>query len=181
MILTSLFSRVWRSTEVRAEHCELDETARRLMEEMKRNGPIRLIAHRKGKGDEREYKLKEREVREDTHIPTADHVYFLEVRVSDSSEFTNVLHIHGTVVGGYKILRAEAPAVPNALAAIALYLRDHTTKIPHVYFGWAEGNPLHYLIRFILFGEGDIAPVTREVLRKAEPNPEWRPAVHVGG
>ncbi len=181
MILTSLFSRVWRSTEVRAEHYELDETARRFIEETKRNGPIRIIAHRKLKGDEREYRLKEREVRADTHIPAGDHIYFLEVRVSDSSEFTNVLHIHGSVVGAYKIFRADAPAVPNAIAAIALYIRDRTTKIPHIYFGWAEGNPLHYLIRFILFGEGDIAPVTREVLRKAEPNPEWRPAVHVGG
>ena len=181
MIITSLVSRVWRSTEVRAEHCELDETARRFLEETKHHGPIRLIAHRKLRGDEREYRRKEREVREDTHIPAGDRVYFLEVRVSDSSEFTNVLHVHGVVVGPYKIFRAEAPAVPNAIAAIALYLRDRTTKIPHIYFGWAEGNPIHYLIRFILFGEGDIAPVTREVLRKAEPNPEWRPAVHVGG
>ena len=142
---------------------------------------IRIIAHRKLKGEEREYRRKEREVREDTHIPAGDHVYFLEVRVRDSSEFTNVLHIHGVVVGSYKILRTDAPAVPNAIAAIALYIRDRTTKTPHIYFGWAEGNPIHYLIRFILFGEGDIAPVTREVLRKAEPNPEWRPAVHVGG
>lgn len=181
IILTSLVSRVWRSTELRVERFEVDETAQRFIDEAKHNGPIRIIANRINKGDEREYRQKEREVRVDTHIPQSDKVFFLEIHVSDSSDFADVLEVRGVQVDKYKIFRVEASAVPNAIAAFLMYLRNRTGKIPHVYFGWAEGNPLHYLMRFILFGEGDIAPVTREVLRKAEPDPERRPAVHVGG
>jgi hypothetical protein len=49
------------------------------------------------------------------------------------------------------------------------------------YFGWSEGNPLKYLLKYIAFGEGDTAPTTHEVLRQVEDDPEQRPAVHVGG
>ena len=91
------------------------------------------------------------------------------------------IEIHGVDIDGYKILRTQAPAVPNAIAALLMHLRDKTGKIPHVYFGWSEGNPASYLVRYILFGEGDTAPVTREILRQAEPDPERRPNVHVGG
>ncbi len=82
---------------------------------------------------------------------------------------------------GYRILRVKAAAVPNAIAAVLLQMRDKTGKIPHAYFSWSEGNPLLFLLKYIVFGEGDTAPVTHEVLRKAEPDPARRPAIHVGG
>jgi hypothetical protein len=180
IIATSLISRVWRSTELRAERIEMDETARRFIAEENQN-KIRLIANRRNEGDEREYCLKEKEVREDNHIPPTDSILFLEIRVSDASEFVDTIRVEGVQVGEYRILRAESAAVPNAIAAILLYIRDQTGKLPHAYFGWVEGNPIQYLLRFILFGEGDIAVVTREVLRRAEKDPKQRPGVHVGG
>lgn len=180
IVFTSLVSRVWRSTELRVERVEMDETARRFIAEESQY-TIRLIANRLTVGDVEEYYLKEREVREDNHIPLKDPILFLEVQIVDASEFADIVRVRGVTVGNYRILRAESAAVPNAIAAILLYTRDQTGKLPHAYFGWVEGNPIQYLLRFILFGEGDIAVVTREVLRKAEKDPELRPAIHVGG
>jgi len=78
------------------------------------------------------------------------------------------------------VLRCTSPAIPNAIAALLLYIRDQTGKIPHAYFGWTEGNPLMYVLRYLALGEGDTAPVTREVLRKKIRNPLERPRIHVG-
>ena len=105
---------------------------------------------------------------------------FVEVRPGDVSEFSDVLTVEGVDVDGHHVLRCVSPAVPNAIAALLLYLRDETSKIPHAYFGWTEGNPITYLLKFLAFGEGDTAPVTREVLRQAEPDPLRRPRIHVG-
>ena len=181
IITTSLISRVQRSTELRTERVELDEIASHFIEEATSRGEIHLVANRRQTGDEREYFLKEREQREDNHIPSDEPILILEVDVEDASEFADVLEVSGVEVGGYKVLRAKSSTVPNAIAAFLLYLRDTTGKRPHCYFGWTEGNPIVYLIRYILFGEGDTAPVTREVLREAEPDPKRRPAIHVGG
>jgi hypothetical protein len=52
--------------------------------------------------------------------------------------------------------------------------------LPHIYFEWTEGNPARKFLQFLLFGVGEVAPVTREVLRRAEPNRKRRPRVHVG-
>ncbi|MCF2151653.1 amino acid transporter [Desmonostoc muscorum LEGE 12446] len=180
IIFTSLISRVWRSTELRAERIEIDDNAREFLAE-ESQGAIRIIANRLNTGDVLEYFLKEKEVREDNHIPADDPILFLEIMVSDASEFADVIKVKGVQVGDYRILRAESAAVPNAIAALLLYIRDQTGKIPHAYFGWVEGNPIQYLLRFILFGEGDIAVLTREVLRRAEKDPERRPGIHVGG
>ena len=180
IIVTSLISRVYRSTELRVTEVVVDPTAQRFIDEVARHGAIRIIANHPDDRTPREYLLKEREQREDNHIPPGDSVLFLEVTVCDASEFAPVLDVKGEEIGGYRVLRAESASIPNAIAAFLLYLRDHTGKRPHAYFGWTEGNPLKYLARFILFGEGDIAPVTREVLRRAEHDPERRPAIHIG-
>ena len=50
IILASLFSRVYRSTELRVERIELDDKARQFIKDAAK-GTIRIIANRKDKGD----------------------------------------------------------------------------------------------------------------------------------
>ncbi len=180
IVAASLFSRVWRSTELRVERIELDDMARDFVRKAAA-GTVRIIANRLDTGDASEYEIKEREKRTDNHIPADEPILFFEVTPGDASEFSGVLRICGEKVDGFRVLRTVSPAVPNAIAAFLLYLRNETGKLPHVYFGWSEGNPLSYLMKYIAFGEGDTAPVTHEVLRQAEKDPDQRPIVHVGG
>jgi hypothetical protein len=180
IILASLFSRVYRSTELRVERIELDDQARQFIKDAAK-GTIRIITNRRDKGDADEYAQKEREKRTSNHIPTGEPILFFEVTPGDASEFSGTLKICGETVDNFRILRTESPAVPNAIAAFLLYLRDEMGKLPHVYFGWSEGNPISYLLKYIAFGEGDTAPVTHEVLRQAERDSNRRPIVHVGG
>jgi hypothetical protein len=180
IIFISMISRVWRSTELRTERVELDAVAQRYVDEIA-TGNIRIIANDLDAGDIEEYFLKEQEVREDNHIPTTDAILFLEIEISDASQFEEVLKVEGLSVEGYRILRAYSPAVPNAIASTLLHLRDQTQKLPHVYFSWGQENPFKFLLRFIIFGEGDIPLLTREILRKAEKDAVNRPRIHVGG
>lgn len=180
IVAASFISRAMRTTELRIQKVEFDETAKQFIDDLK-GEEIRIVTNRRETGDVTEYRFKEHEKRVDNHIPASDAILFYEIEIGDASEFAGKIEVKGVDVAGYRILRTHAPAVPNAIAALLLKIRDETKTIPHVYFGWSEGNPIKYLIRYILFGEGDTAPVTREILRQAEPDPELRPSVHVGG
>jgi hypothetical protein len=173
-----MVSRVMRSTELRVQSVEPDEQALRFIREAA-STPVRIIANRPDTGLPEEYDHKLREASESHHLP-GERVLFLEVRPGDVSEFSGRLSISGVDVAGHHVLRCVSPAIPNAIAALLLYIRDETGRIPHAYFGWTEGNPLAYLLKFLAFGEGDTAPVTREVLRQSEPDPLRRPRIHVG-
>ena len=180
ILFISLASRISRSTELRAERVELDDSARAMLQ-YHGERPLRFIANQLDAGDVEEYTLKELEVRYDTHLPPGDPVLFLEIAVEDASEFSDVIEVKGVQVGDFQILRASGSSIPNALAAFLLTVRDLTGSPPHVYFEWGEEGPLRNALRFIVAGEGDIPPLTQEILRQAEPNARRRPVVHVGG
>jgi len=181
IVVVSLISRVSRTTELRADRIEFDETARRfLTDSINTDGTLNLIANKRQAGDEAEYSAKEAEVRAMDPVPGHTDILFLEIDVVDPSTFSDVLRVEGVEVDGYRILRAQSPAAPNAIAAILLTLRDTTGIRPHCHFEWSEGNPLSHLLQYLILGRGDTAPVVREIIRQHEPTPANRPAIHVG-
>jgi hypothetical protein len=180
ILLVSLASRLRRAFELRATDVDLDDTAQIFVRDCSRRS-IRLVAHEPGPVTHAEYADKVRQIRRDHDLPLDPDVIFVEVTVTDPSDFEGRMTVSGSVVdGSHRVMRLEASSVSNALAALLLDIRDRTGVIPHVYFEWTEGNPIAQLLRFLLFGQGEVAPVTREVLRRAEPDRSRRPHVHVG-
>jgi len=181
ILIASVLSRAIRSTELRVEKVVLDEKVLEFIDFalQDRMGEIRLLPHRRGMQD---FKLKEDRSRRVHSIQQEEGDFiFLEVELSDSSEFLHeLLEVTGHEQSGHKILRCSSPAVPNAIAAILLELGRRTGKIPNVYFSWTDGHPVAYTLKYIFFGEGETAMLTREILRSAELDEAKRPLVHVG-
>ncbi|MEV4753780.1 amino acid transporter [Micromonospora sp. NPDC049559] len=178
IIITSVLSRVSRATELRVTAVHLDPLAQRFIAE-EAAGEIHIIANEPNERDEVEYREKEAEQRTTNHIPDGEPVLFLEVTVRDPSEFEWTVNVTGEERYGYRILRLEGASIANTIAGFLLYVRDISGKLPHIYFAWTEGNPVIYLLRYFFLGEGEVAPLTREILREAEPDLRRRPLVHV--
>ncbi|CCK31597.1 amino acid transporter [Streptomyces davaonensis JCM 4913] len=180
IILISLLSRLLRAFELRVTSVTLDPMAERFVRDIA-SRKIRFIANEPDNRDKAEYRDKIEQIRQDNDVPGQEDFVFVEVTVTDPSEFEAGLTVRGEVLHDrYRVLTLESSSVPNALAAFLLHVRDTTGCTPHIYFEWTEGNPFANFLRFFLFGQGEVAPVTREVLREAEPDRARRPRVHTG-
>ncbi|HEX2892891.1 MAG TPA: amino acid transporter [Marmoricola sp.] len=180
IILVSLLSRIARALELRATDIVYDAHAESFLRDCARRS-IRLVANEPDTRDPQEYRHKIRQVVDDHDLPNAGDIIFVEVTVGDYSDFESRIDVHGEVLHDeFRVLAVTGPSVPNALASLLLDIRDHTGVRPHIYFEWTEGNPLTNLLQFLLFGVGEVAPLTREVLRRAEPVRERRPHIHAG-
>ncbi|MFE0510374.1 amino acid transporter [Streptomyces sp. NPDC058964] len=180
IMLVSLLSRLARAFELRVTSVTLDPMAERFVRDIA-SRKIRFIANEPGRRDKAQYLDKIEQIRADNDLPEQEDFVFVEVTVTDPSEFEAGLTVRGEVLHNrYRVLTLESSSIPNALAALLLHVRDSTRCTPHIYFEWTEGNPFANFLRFFLFGQGEVAPVTREVLREAEPDRARRPRVHTG-
>ncbi|WP_370115439.1 amino acid transporter [Streptacidiphilus sp. MAP12-33] len=181
IILVSMLSRLVRAFELRVTDVVLDELASGFVRDLARRR-VQFIAVKPEHDSAEVYRDKLEQIRDDHGRPDGEDFVFVEVSVGDPSDFESELNIRGEVRHGrYRVLTLQSSTIANALAAFLLDVRDRTGgKRPHIYFDWTEGNPISQLLRFLFLGQGEVAPLTREVLREAEPNRAVRPKVHVG-
>jgi hypothetical protein len=179
IMFVSFVSRATRSTELRITGIDFARDARNVIMDSG-NQALRVIPHRpKGNTNAQDLDRIEALVREFHGLPEHAPIVFLEVERTDASEFNQRLHVEAQRLGRHCILYARSPMVSNSIAALLIDIEKITGRVPHIYFKWREGNPVANIFRFLFLGEGDAAPLTHEVLRKAVPDIAHRPVVHV--
>ena len=181
MVFSSLISRAHRSTELRVTAVEVDAATQKLLDEDE-DQVIRLIARRPRSVDDTALDLDQidKQVRGLHNLSEKERIYFFEVEKGDASDFAETLRVRGECIGRHMVLRAKSPVVANSIAAMLIHLHKVTGRVPHGYLTWSDVSPLLNVIRFVFFGEGDTAPIAHEVLRRAIPDPQQRPVIHVG-
>jgi hypothetical protein len=178
MLLVSLVSRAARSTELRITGVELSAEARRLLAQDE-DQIIRVIARTPQPETADDLDRVATFVRRRYGLTDTETLYFFEVEKGDASEFDCTLQVDGVELGDNRILKARSPVVANSIAALLIELERMTGNVPHAYFKWKDGNPVSNAFRFLFLGEGDAAPLTHEVLRRAVKDPDRLPVVHV--
>lgn len=179
LLVAYVVSQALHSTELRIGQVEFDKTARELLTSAMSEdwGEIRILPHKPGM---RTYKSKEDSARKLHSIQSEEGGFiFLEVEPDLTQFRKSVLRVSGHRIQHHCILRCTSPAVPNAIAAIALAIRDQMGRNPQVYLNWTRNHPAVEYIKFWFLGEGQTAPLTHEVLRVTEPDESKRPLVHV--
>jgi hypothetical protein len=173
IVITSVVSRVLRSTELRVRHVVLDRIAARMLRESVRDGSVALITHDPLRGAEPEdYAREVAEARRRHGIPEEITVLLLEVHRADPSVFLDDLRVTGHTVGPYQLLRCDAASIANAIAALAIALHGQYGGAVHLYMRWTPIDSIVDAvgegIQFLLWGGGDMARLVElEVRREA--------------
>ncbi len=111
IILVSLLSRLARAFELRVTSVALDPMAERFVRDMA-SRRMRFIANEPGHRDKAEYRDKIEQIRADNEMPEQEDFVFVEVTVTDPSEFEAGLTVRGEVLHGrYRVLTLESASI----------------------------------------------------------------------
>jgi hypothetical protein len=125
-------------------------------------------------------KEKEEKIRLRHRLPPEVPVVFVEAVVGDASDFFQRPIIDAMEEEGHFFVRiTRCVSIAHVLAAVGLEL-SRDSKPPEIHFGWSNESPTTANLNFLLFGQGNIPWMVRDLIRRAEPNPAKRPPVVIG-
>src|SRR5205823_11929267 len=136
-----------------------------------------LVPHRPG---HQSLLHKEELIRQRHRLGSDVPVVFIEAELGDVSDFYQRPRLEVIQEEGRFIIRiTRAASIAHVLAAAALEL-SKVGKPPEIHFGWSNETPIAANMNFLLFGQGNVPWMVRELIRKAERDPERRPPVVIG-
>lgn len=136
-----------------------------------------LVPHRPGQHSRSE---KERAIRERHRLDPMTPIILVEVELGDPSEFSRRPLLRVISEDGMTVLQvSRAASVSHVLAAIALQM-CRVGRPAEVHCGWSDESPVAANLNFLLFGEGNVPWMVRELIRRAEPDSAHRPLVILG-
>ncbi len=137
-----------------------------------------LVPHRPGR---RSLPEKEAAIRREHRIPRDVMIIFVEVELTDASEFIQEPWLEIREEDGRYVMKiSHAASIAHTLAAAALDMAK-VGKPPEIHFGWTDATPWSGTLGFLLFGEGNIPWMVRELIRRAEPVVDKRPFIVIAG
>jgi hypothetical protein len=178
ILVFSFISRLQRSKELRFEKFEfVDEHSRFLWDALRHLEFPVLVPHRPGHHTIEQKDERMRRVhRLDEEVP----IVFVEAVLGDTSEFEqNPLLEIVQEEGRFVVRLRRCVSIAHAVATVALELSKEG-KPPEIHFGWSDENPLAANLSFLLFGEGNVPWIVRELIAKAQPDAKKRPRVIIG-
>lgn len=178
IVVASAVSRFARSKELRFQgFVFVDERSKFLWDSMKMLEFPVLVPHRPGG---RSLAEKEEIIREEHRLGPDVPIVFIEATVRDASDFYQTPQLEVIEESGRFILRiSRCASIAHTIAALALEL-SKTGQPPEIHFGWSNESPMAANIGFLLFGEGNVPWMVRELILQAEPNPDRQPRVVIG-
>ena len=178
-MVTSVASRILRSRELRFAGFKLADPADRFMWDTIRHLELTiLVPHRPGR---RSLASKEAQIRREHRIPRDLTIVFVEVVLADASDFVNEPILKIEQEEGRFIMRITgAASISHTLAAVALEMAK-VGRPPEVHFGWTDESPVSGTLGFLLFGEGNVPWMVRDLIRRAEPDEAKRPLIIIAG
>lgn len=178
ILVFSFISRLQRSKELRFERFEfVDEHSRLLWDALRHLEFPVLVPHRPG---HHTIEQKDERMRRVHRLDEAVPIVFVEAVLGDTSEFEQNPLLEVVQEEGRFIVRLRrCVSIAHAVATVALELSKEG-KPPEIHFGWSDESPLAANLSFLLFGEGNVPWMVRELIARAEPDLKKRPRVIIG-